>query len=435
MALAKRQRRTPLFLHRTTVLRRSAAAATKAKANAKAPTVRYVSAHKSLSWRQDACGAACIFCTVTFGGADDLLAHLRASHGRFDYSLVPADGGAISVEVRPLFTSSLPYFPRCASDLILQVTLSPDRSCGNDERFVAWDCEAVYAKSGQFVPKAIEGAAWTTVRYVVGDDGRKRRRMALGVVWPKGREENMKSLYALSKARLVAEVSARGSVEVRDFISSFQLGDRDEGVVAGEDGESGDPVSGSTGGGSSSQGSALESCGEKGMKRGKGSPVFNSFEDGVQGGILYRSVLQSKPQVEDFEDGMDSDAMDGAIDEDWRLEVNDKQLEAFEDNSPQETCYMNLWNQFVLVEAFVHSDRRHLCVMNAFATKYGAVLFHMKLQVILVRHLKELHRRGLIDATGMHEVVLSAGQARLEAAKNSTTVARLMAGFAFSNRV
>lgn len=293
----------------------------------------------------------------------------------------------------------------------------------------------MYAKSGQYVPEATKGEAWTTARYVEGDDGRKRRRMALGVVWPKAHEEDMKSLYALSQARLVAEVSARGSVEVRDFISSFHLGDKDEGIVEGEDGESGDPVSGSTGGGSSSQGSALERCGGKGRKRGKGSPTFNSFEDGVQGGILYRSVLQSKPQVEDFEDGMDSDAMDGVIDEDWRLEVNDKQLESFVDNSPQETCYMNLWNQFVLVEAFVHSDRRHLCVMNAFAIKYGAVLFHMKLQVILVRHLKELHRRGLIDATGMHEVVLSVGKARVEAAKGSTTVTSLIAGFAFANRV
>jgi VEFS-Box of polycomb protein len=162
--------------------------------------------------------------------------------------------------------------------------------------------------------------------------------------------------------------------------------------------------------------------------------AVQTFKAGVHRGNLFSSVLQTTPNVLDFEDGADSDA-EKVIDEDWRLEVGDRLLSEFVDTSPQEKVYMSLWNQYVLREVYAYSDRTQLDVMFSFAQRYGAVVFALNLNVIFVRHLGELHRRGLIDATGIHETVVELGQARVAAIADPGIVEERLSQFAFYNRV
>lgn len=173
----------------------------------------------------------------------------------------------------------------------------------------------------------------------------------------------------------------------------------------------------------------------KRVKRNKGGDgVMETFMEGVERGILYSSVVQSMPSVEEFEAGGDSDA-EHVIDEDWRLEVGDKLISEFVDTSAQEKMYMSLWNQYVLKEVYVYSDRRQLDVVCMFAQRYGAVVFALNLNVIFVRHLGELYRRGLIDVTGIHQATVELGRARADAIAAPHHVDEQLSHFAFHSRI
>jgi hypothetical protein len=172
----------------------------------------------------------------------------------------------------------------------------------------------------------------------------------------------------------------------------------------------------------------------EGKRSGSRVGAFPSFAEGVERGIVFRSVLQSRPAVREFDDGADSDA-ENVIDEDWRLELGDELLAEFCDTTAQEKMYMNLWNQFALREVYVYSDRRQLDAACMFACRYGAIVFELHLEVIFVRHLGELHRRGLVDAQGMHRAVLELGKAREAAAGGLEHVDKLLTQFSFYNRI
>lgn len=170
------------------------------------------------------------------------------------------------------------------------------------------------------------------------------------------------------------------------------------------------------------------------QRRKAWTSVADKFTDGVQDGWLFRTVIQSIPSVEEFEGGYDSDA-ENVIDEDWRLELGDKQISEFVDTSTQEKMYMCLWNQFVLREVYVYSDRRQLDVCCMFSHRYGGLLYALNLNVIFVRHLHELHDRGIIDAGGIHQAIVELGRARVEAIADSQLVDEQLSQFAFYTRI
>lgn len=183
-------------------------------------------------------------------------------------------------------------------------------------------------------------------------------------------------------------------------------------------------------------------CAVKAVKQTKettsksSNTTFGSFREGLSKSILYSSVLQTRPRLVDLDSGQDSDGQtDEVVDEDWRLKMKEQLMEEYSDNSPQETCYTNVWNQFILREEVAYSDRRQLYLVSKFACRYGPILFKMKLQVIFVRHLQEMYRRGLIDAAGLHSVVLEAGKARVMAESDLSIITDRLSQFSFINRI
>lgn len=365
------------------------------------------------------------------------------------------------------------------------------------DKLLAWDTEAVYANPARYPSYARQSGgqaalgSWRTTRYVTTkpdpdmldhvnaeDDAlaaaTKKRRVSLGSEDPPAlgngevevRRVVVENLHYFNRKRLADVVRKRPSISMEamnNFITCYHPGleeeppsvrRRREGNCIDEEELESDLGSGSGSAAglgsdalSSSQRAAEQTPappsdgrsgsrggGAKSSKQPKGTPSFLSFEEGVARSIVYRSVVQSQPNVDEFEDGADSDA-ENIIDEDWRLELGDKLLSDFSDTSAQEKCYMNLWNQFVLREVYVYSDRRQLDVISMFANRYGAIIFRMHLEIIFVRHLRELYRRGLIDASGMHQAVVELGNARLVAEADASIIVDRMSQFSFHDRI
>lgn len=166
----------------------------------------------------------------------------------------------------------------------------------------------------------------------------------------------------------------------------------------------------------------------------KGDRAFESFSEGVDRGIIYRSIIQSQPSRESLEDGEDSDSKEEVIDEIWRLELGDKQLSEFLDTTALEKMYMNLWNKFISHDVYVYADRYVLDVVTMFAAKYGTLLSALYLEVIFTRHLGELYSRGLLDAKGMHQAVVTLGKAK-ESPKAQQNLRSATKSFPFYTRV
>lgn len=81
---------------------------------------------------------------------------------------------------------------------------------------------------------------------------------------------------------------------------------------------------------------------------------------------LFHSVLQTGLCVEEFNDGADSDGGE-IVDQDWRLELANDQLSEYVDMLSVEKLFMNLWNQFLLREYSVRSDRQVAVACHIFA--------------------------------------------------------------------
>lgn len=172
----------------------------------------------------------------------------------------------------------------------------------------------------------------------------------------------------------------------------------------------------------------------KRMKRGENAGAFPSIDFGIQNSILYRSVLQSRPTIDELEIGEDSDG-DVFIDEDWRLELNDRMLTEYLDTSAQEKLFMNMWNQFASKEVYIYADRRLMEAVICFARRYGAVIHMLNLSVIFIRHLGELSKLGLLDATGMHAAVLAMNDSRMAAATGVDASESRLHKFSFYDRL
>lgn len=318
----------------------------------------------------------------------------------------------------------------------------------------------------------------------------KKRRVSLHFEVPLadgevgGRSDlDVQTLYSLNAARLAeaAEPDSSFSFDGSNFVSQFQPGletgaanapagssrrrtrdpreleDDDDGgdgvesdalLLSDDESPAGDTPSSSRGAADElqappSNGRAVNrGCTVKAGKQtkettGKSSKAaFGSFREGLSKSIIYSSVLQTRPRLIDLDTGQDSDGQtDEVVDEDWRLKMKEQLMEEYSDNSPQETCYTNLWNQFILREEVAYSDRRQLYLVSKFACRYGPILFTMKLEVIFVRHLQEIYRRGLIDAAGLHSVVLEAGKARVMAESDLSIITNRLSQFSFINRI
>jgi hypothetical protein len=163
--------------------------------------------------------------------------------------------------------------------------------------------------------------------------------------------------------------------------------------------------------------------------------AFPSVKAGIHRGILYQSVVQSRLTLEGFEADEDSDGDNIVVDEHWRLELNDRTLSEYLDTSAPEKVYMNLWNRFSMCEFFVYSDRRLLKAVSSFARRYGAVLDALRLEVVFLRHLTELSRLGLLDASGIHETIIEFGKAKAAVAAGTENIEERLSNFEFLSRV
>eukprot|EP00178_Gracilaria_changii_P020878 TRINITY_DN612_c0_g1_i3.p1 TRINITY_DN612_c0_g1~~TRINITY_DN612_c0_g1_i3.p1 ORF type:complete len:323 (-),score=55.30 TRINITY_DN612_c0_g1_i3:1442-2410(-) len=140
-------------------------------------------------------------------------------------------------------------------------------------------------------------------------------------------------------------------------------------------------------------------------KKKTGKPAFKSLSAAVQEKRLYNSVVQHELQVEEYENGADSDAESEDQEElKWRLRVVDDEIEEFVDTIAVEKLFMNLWNQFVKMEHPIKSDREIAQACLDFVQKYRKTLIRYNLEVTFLRHLTEFTRMGLLDATSVFDI-------------------------------
>lgn len=354
------------------------------------------------------------------------------------------------------------------------------QSAARVDRLKAWDTEAVFVNPRKFPRYSANlhdnssRGVWKTTLFVTrkpsgsdaqfygSRDGRNRQRSPSASGGKNG--ERCSELFAMNRRRLAKSVDKAPfptfdalNVYVTRYkpggIHESQAPGGNAGRVSGHDFDGADNSFDGLAGSASASGSEPKDdraddgasldkpCTGKrkakrrnSQRRNEWADVVDKFTEGVQDGWLFRSVIQSTPSIEEFEAGYDSDA-ENVIDEDWRLEVGDKLLSEFVDTSAQEKMYMSLWNQYVLREVYVYSDRRQLDVCCLFAHRYGGVLYALNLNIIFVRHLQELHSRGLIDAAGIHQAIVELGRARIDAIADSESVDEQLAQFAFHARI
>lgn len=89
---------------------------------------------------------------------------------------------------------------------------------------------------------------------------------------------------------------------------------------------------------------------------------------------------------------------------DWRARFSEALLDEFFDMRPVEKIFFNAWNQFVLQEFRLLSDKDvHRAVMK-FLESYGPAVKHMNLKTVFVRHVTMLSRCCPIDSDGVDEI-------------------------------
>lgn len=357
---------------------------------------------------------------------------------------------------------------------------SAGQSAARVDRLKAWDTEAVYVNPRKYPKYSADlhdnstRGVWKTTLFVTrkpsgsepqfsaGSGGKTRQRSPSTNGGSNG--DRCAELYAMNRRRLAKSVDKAPFLTfdaLNVYVTRYKPGGIDEPQAAGANaGSSGQDLSTADNSFDGLAGSASASGSDpkderpddavslgkayatgkrkakrrNSQRRNEWADVVDKFTEGVQDGWLFRSVIQSTPSVEEFEAGYDSDA-ENVVDEDWRLEVGDKLLSEFVDTSAQEKMYMSLWNQYVLREVYVYSDKRQLDVCCLFAHRYGGVLYALNLNIIFVRHLQELHSRGLIDAAGVHQAIVELGRARIDAIADSESVDEQLAQFAFHARI
>lgn len=105
--------------------------------------------------------------------------------------------------------------------------------------------------------------------------------------------------------------------------------------------------------------------------------------------------------VGSFSNGDDSD--DGE-DAEWRMRFKQVLLHEFVDMMAVEKVSMNLWNQFILGEYRISSDRFVLPAVKEFVVRYGGEIKRMQIEMIFVRHIVVLSNCGVLDADGVDEI-------------------------------
>lgn len=94
--------------------------------------------------------------------------------------------------------------------------------------------------------------------------------------------------------------------------------------------------------------------GKNGFERGR--PAFKSVQYAVKKNLLFHSVIQTPLSLEEFCDGVDSDA-DASEEQEWRLGMKADEVNEYVDTISVEKLFMNLWNQFIRMEFVAYADK------------------------------------------------------------------------------
>jgi VEFS-Box of polycomb protein len=153
--LARRQRRSPLFLHRAVRGARAPPPPPPSPPDLR-PVVRYVCGHRAIPWTEDVTRLRCLWCAgracVRFPDPLALLEHLRACHSRFRYACAAAGAAA-----GPIVVVELKLLTGTAGLLAARV-----------DKFDAWDMEAVYVNAARYPTYngQVGPSLWKTTRFI-----------------------------------------------------------------------------------------------------------------------------------------------------------------------------------------------------------------------------------------------------------------------------
>ena len=186
----------------------------------------------------------------------------------------------------------------------------------------------------------------------------------------------------------------------------------------------------------------------------KGRAAFKSIQHAVRKNMLFHSFVQTPLSLEEFCDGVDSDA-DPSEEQEWRLGMKADEVNEYVDTISVEKLFMNLWNQFIRMEFVAYADKtiapacvafvKSKFVQNVFLCvyeynidmisnqlvwneiEYGCTLRRLNLEVTFLRHLTEMTRIGLIDSDNVFKVLEILGKVEPDSAKEKDTKRLLFA--------
>ena len=139
-----------------------------------------------------------------------------------------------------------------------------------------------------------------------------------------------------------------------------------------------------------------------------GKPAFTSVEQAAHDNTLFHSVVQNKLNTTCFDDGYDSDDPHH-VNQQWRLQIMDDEIEEYIDTVAVEKLFMNLWNQFVTMEHRITADHEIANACIQFAKRYRNTMTRLCLRPTFLRHLTEVWRRGLLDCDAVFEALTTLG--------------------------
>lgn len=145
--------------------------------------------------------------------------------------------------------------------------------------------------------------------------------------------------------------------------------------------------------------------GDKAYLRGAGSESQPCLNVDAAQGRLYHTVTNIPVDVENFNEGFNSDAAHDDAQVEWRRKDREDHIDSFVDVLPTEKYFMSLWNSFVTRNGNSKSDRGVLELYRSFVEKYGSEVRRMKLEVCLVQQIALLWRYGIIDTNGLLEIM------------------------------
>lgn len=120
-------------------------------------------------------------------------------------------------------------------------------------------------------------------------------------------------------------------------------------------------------------------------------------------GRLFHSVSNEPLDVEQYNDGYDSDLNDPE-ELKWRIRVSDKQIFEFIDSLVDDKYFLCLWNYFCALEGRPLGDRDVIGTWTRFVRQHGCELKRAKTEVIMTENIFHCWEHGSLDLDGVMQV-------------------------------